>query len=178
MYWAVVVTAERYGEERRYLRDAFDLSGLPGPRPAPGDGVVLVAAGPPPVVFGLARVRRPERGDDTGAPLAYTRRLFDPPLPAGELAVPGPGVHTIDPDAYTAVAARAGAAPGHREWLVGLHMPIEAGTAAEAVRAFWSYARQLGPAQLPTFVSPVGDELAMRAYVLGEPANLDPEEDG
>ena len=56
-------------------------------------------------------------------------------------------------------------------------MPIEASTPAEAVRAFWTYAAELGPRELPTFVAPVGDELAMQAYVLGEPTNLDPEED-
>ena len=36
---------------------------------------------------------------------------------------------------------------------------------------------ELGPRELPTFVSPAGDELAMQAFVLGEEANLDPEED-
>ena len=36
---------------------------------------------------------------------------------------------------------------------------------------------ELGPAELPTFVWPSGDELAMQAFVLGEEANQDPEED-
>jgi hypothetical protein len=45
------------------------------------------------------------------------------------------------------------------------------------VRQFWSYVLELGPAELPTFVSPSGDELAMQAFVLGEQANQDPEED-
>ena len=44
------------------------------------------------------------------------------------------------------------------------------------MRQFWSYVMELGPAELPTFVSPYGDELAMQAFVLGEQANLDPEE--
>jgi hypothetical protein len=64
-----------------------------------------------------------------------------------------------------------------REWLVGLYLPIEAASQADAVRAFWTYALQLGPRELPAFVSPLGDELSMQAYVLGELANLDPEED-
>jgi hypothetical protein len=54
---------------------------------------------------------------------------------------------------------------------------VEAPTPAEAVRQFWSYVLELGPAELPAFVSPYGDELAMQAFVLGEEANLDPEED-
>jgi hypothetical protein len=64
-----------------------------------------------------------------------------------------------------------------RTWLVSLDLPIEAPTAAEAVRQFWSYLRELGPEELPTFVSPTDDELAMQALVAGEPVNLDPEED-
>jgi len=31
--------------------------------------------------------------------------------------------------------------------------------------------------ELPAFVWPYGDELAMQAFVLGEETNLDPEED-
>jgi hypothetical protein len=60
---------------------------------------------------------------------------------------------------------------------VSLDLPIEASTPAEAVRLFWSYVMELGPRELPTFVSPAGDELAMQAFVLGEEANQDPEED-
>jgi hypothetical protein len=63
------------------------------------------------------------------------------------------------------------------DWLVSVALPIEASTPAEAVRAFWTYVRQLGPTQLPAFVSPSGDELAMQAYLVGEPTNLDPEDD-
>lgn len=64
-----------------------------------------------------------------------------------------------------------------RDWLVGVYLPIEAGSPAEAVRAFWGYVRELGPAELPVFISPAGDELAMRAYLMDEPVNLDPEPD-
>ena len=37
--------------------------------------------------------------------------------------------------------------------------------------------QQLGPRELPAFVSPLGDELSMQSYVLGDLANQDPEED-
>jgi hypothetical protein len=67
--------------------------------------------------------------------------------------------------------------PALPSWLVSVDLPIEADSPAEAVAQFWNYVRELGPGQLPTFVSPYGDELAMQAYVLDEPVNLDPEED-
>ncbi len=74
-------------------------------------------------------------------------------------------------------AVPPGSGPARREWLVALYLPIEAGSAGEAVGAFWEYVRDLGPAELPAFVSPVDDELAMRPYLLGEEVNLDPEEE-
>ncbi len=64
-----------------------------------------------------------------------------------------------------------------KPWLVSVAMPIEAATPADAVRQFWSYVHELGPAELPTYVWPSGDELAMQAFVLGEVANQDPEEE-
>jgi len=62
-------------------------------------------------------------------------------------------------------------------WLVSLDLPIEAATPTEAVDQFWNYVRELGPDELPTFVSPAGDELSMQAMLGGEPVNLDPEEE-
>jgi hypothetical protein len=62
-------------------------------------------------------------------------------------------------------------------WQVTVSLPIEAESPAQAVADFWSYVRELGAGELPAYVSPAGDELAMRAYLHGEPANLDPEED-
>ena len=70
---------------------------------------------------------------------------------------------------------RPGAPPAR--WLVSLALPIEASSAVEAVREFWSYVTSLGPEELPAFVSPAADELAMRAYVMDREAALDPEED-
>ncbi len=67
---------------------------------------------------------------------------------------------------------------GRTPWLVTVAMPIEAGTPADAVREFWRYVDALGPAELPAFVWPVGDELSMQAYLAGSVTNLDPEEDG
>ena len=64
-----------------------------------------------------------------------------------------------------------------RTWFVSVDLPIEADSPAEAVRQFWDYVAQLGPGELPAFVWPSGDELSMQAYVHGEVANLDPEED-
>lgn len=61
-------------------------------------------------------------------------------------------------------------------WLVSVDLPIEAASPAEAVARFWVYVRELGPDQLPAFVSPTGDELAMQVYVAGEQHDLDPEE--
>jgi hypothetical protein len=64
-----------------------------------------------------------------------------------------------------------------RTWFVSVDLPIEADSPADAVRQFWDYVAQLGPGELPAFVWPSGDELSMQAFVRGEVANLDPEED-
>jgi hypothetical protein len=90
-------------------------------------------------------------------------------------------VHPLDAATYEAWAGKVGAelrvdATKHT-WLVSVDLPIEAVSPAEAVRAFWSYVYELGPRELPAFVAPSDDELAMQAYVLGAEANLDPEED-
>lgn len=161
-HWAVIVPAERYAQERLLRNAAVRID---APEPAePGDRVALIAATVPPVVFGLGVAR----GDGW---IRYTRRLFDRPLPADGLAAgPLPG------EAYAALAAQAGAAQPVRAWLVGVDLPVEAESPAEAVRQYWSYLRELGPGELPAFVAPVGDELAMQAYLLGEQTNLDPEE--
>ena len=62
-------------------------------------------------------------------------------------------------------------------WLVSITLPIEAASPVEAVREFWAYVDSLGPGELPAFVSPAADELAMRAYVMDREAALDPEDD-
>ncbi len=45
------------------------------------------------------------------------------------------------------------------------------------MQLFWRYVQQLGPKELPTYVSPIEDELAMTAFLLDEEVNLDPEEE-
>jgi hypothetical protein len=196
-HWLVVVPRERHVAERLYHHDALELPAEHGGDLADGDEVV-VAAGEPPVIFGLGRVEGRAHGeeqdpDDPAAPepaeeepdlvsVRYTHRLLDDPV-----ALNGTGHGTVgrprrlDDAEFAVLTARIGAehsvtAP-RRSWLVGVDLPVEASSPAEAVRLFWSYVRELGPRELPTFVSPSGDELAMQAYVLGREANLDPEEE-
>jgi hypothetical protein len=202
--WAIVVTAERYAAERLYAHDALDLTGLvdevdAGPRP--GDPVALVAAGSStapdsPVLFGLGRVRDLRRGphadpddpeaepvDDAHLVVEYTHRLLDEPVDVADLLPPAvhPCLLALDEESHARVVDRVAAAArvdaDKSDWLVSVALPIEAASPAEAVRVFWSYVDQLGPRELPAYVSPARDELSMRAFVLGEPANLDPEED-
>jgi len=157
---AVVVSAQRYAQERLVGNAELRLPGVPA-----GEYVVLVAATDPPVVFGLGRSVRVDT-------VRYTRRLFDAPLPAPGLA-DGP----VSPEVFAAVAAQAGPAAPVRTWLVGVDLPVEAESPAEAVRRYWTYLRDLGPTELPAYVAPLDDELAMQAYVMGQEAALDPEED-
>src|SRR5437763_13814530 len=106
-YWTVVVPAERYAQER--LVGNVSLAAVPGP--APGDQVALVAGVEPPVVFGLGTVGRDGR-------VHYTRRLFDAPLPADDLAT-GP----LPPDVFAAPAAQAGPDGPVRPWVGGADLP-------------------------------------------------------
>ncbi|HLU45145.1 MAG TPA: hypothetical protein VKZ67_09035 [Natronosporangium sp.] len=62
-------------------------------------------------------------------------------------------------------------------WLVSVDLPIEAASPAEAVAQFWSYLQELGPSQLPTFVAPTENELALQAYLGDQPHEMDPEEE-
>jgi hypothetical protein len=134
---------------------------------APGDRVALVAAVEPPVVFGLGTVARDGR-------IRYARRLFDAPLPAPVLHA---DVCEVAAEVFAGLEAKAGPVGRVRVWLVGVDLPVEADTPAEAVRRYWSYVRDLGPTELPAYVAPAEDELAMQAYLLGAEAPLDPEED-
>jgi hypothetical protein len=157
---AVVVSADRYDQERQVGNAELSAPGV-----GAGDQVVLIAATSPPVVFGLGRGVR-------AGWVRYIRRLFDAPLPAEGL-VEGP----LPPEVFAELLGKAGPVTANRSWLVGVDLPVEADSPAEAVRRYWSYLHELGPAELPAFVAPVGDELAMQAYLLGEQAPLDPEED-
>lgn len=186
--WAVLLPAERYEAERLVHHDVLELTGLPGAaRPRPGDRVAVLVEEPLRLVA-LGRVTRAGAGgrEDPDDPqsdavagalvVTYTRRALDEPVPVDGPAPDGP-VAALDPAHWRALADRLGPPPARRTWLVSLDLPIEAATRAEAVRIFWSYVQELGPRELPAFVSPAGDELAMQAFVLGVEANQDPEED-
>ncbi|HEV8571409.1 MAG TPA: hypothetical protein VGQ92_30650 [Actinoplanes sp.] len=141
--------------------------------PVSGDDVLLIAGGDLPRAVALGSVKEVHDGELL---VSYRRRAFDAPVPADELKLEA-DVTAVDAEAFQRLAARLGGDRDRLTWLVSLDLPIEATSPAEAVRQFWSYVLELGPAELPTFVSPSGNELAMQAFVLGEEVNLDPEED-
>ncbi|MFK3985458.1 hypothetical protein ACI2K4_34430 [Micromonospora sp. NPDC050397] len=185
--WAVVITDERYEAERLFHHETLELTGLDGRhRPATGDPVLVVRDGDVPLLVAVGRIGPYELDRDPDDPLAgngfgglvvtYARRIFDSPVEADQLDLDGP-LTPVDPATYRALADRIGPTPDRSTWLVSLDLPIEAASPAEAVQIFWSYVRELGPRELPTFVSPAGNELAMQAFVLGVEANQDPEED-
>jgi hypothetical protein len=165
-HWAVVVPAEQYAHERLYAGETVEVGVAD---PLPGDEIVLVAAVQPPVIFGLGRVL-------AAGCVKYTYRMLDEPLAANGLDRGG----ALDETDFAALIDRIGTRhrvdADKRAWLVSLDLPIEASSPAEAVRAFWSYVRELGPSELPAFVSPAGNESAMQAFVLGTESNQDPEE--
>jgi hypothetical protein len=171
--WAVFIPADRWATERLFHHDTLTVASSPAAQPAPDDEVLLVAGGDRPLLVALGTVAKEGGGELV---IAYTRRAFDEPVPAGELAPAGP-VTAIDVEVFRRLAGRLGTDRDRRTWLVSVDLPIEAASPAEAVRQFWSYVQELGPAELPAFVSPSGNELAMQAFVLGEEASLDPEED-
>jgi hypothetical protein len=182
--WVVAVGGDRFQGERLYQADAVEVAVPAEAGLLPGDRVVLTAedAGTA-VVFGLGRVARAVRGGV--AEVAYTHRLVDRPVVAAEAGLAVPAAGAAAPVGAAEMARLAAAAgPGavgrvvpKREWMVSLDLPIEADSPAEAVRIFWSYVRSLGPGELPAFVWPRGDELAMRPYVLGVEHEMDPEEE-
>jgi hypothetical protein len=162
-YRSVVLTAEQFSHERLYAE-----SSVSAPDVSAGDDVLLVAAIEPPVAFGVGHAV-------AAGSVTYVLKSIDDPVPVDAALLTG---DEVDAATFSAVAERLRPAPtAERVWMVSLDLPIEAPTSAEAVRRFWSYVRELGPVELPTYVSPAGDELAMRAFVLGEEVNQDPEEE-
>ncbi len=168
-HWAVIIPADRYATERLFSHDTLTVPGAVPGSAVPDDDVLVVADG---AVVALGRIR----ADADPFVVAYTRRSFDEPAPADGLTLDATWT-PVEPEVYARLAARLRPAVDRQTWLVSLDLPIEAETPAEAVRQFWSYVQELGPGELPTFVSPSGDELAMQAFVLGAEANQDPEED-
>jgi hypothetical protein len=184
--WAVVIPDQRYEAERLFHHDTLEVTGLDGAaRPAFGAPVLVVTDGEQPFVVALGRIGAAGGGVEGGETRAgepeplvvhYTCRAFDDPVPAPSLMLSAT-VNPVDVATYRALAGQLAPTGDRRTWLVSLDLPIEAPTAAEAVRLFWSYVRELGPRELPAFVYPSGDELAMQAFVLGAESNQDPEED-
>jgi len=172
--WAVIIPADQWATERLFHHDTLTVTAGAG-EVGPDDDVLLVAGGG---VVAVARAAKIEGGELV---LTYLRRSFDDPAPADALRLSaGTSAVPVDRELFRAVAARVSGEPAlaqRKTWLVSVAMPIEAGTPAEAVRQFWSNVQELGPAELPAYVWPSGDELAMQAFVLGEEANQDPEED-
>jgi hypothetical protein len=165
MRWSVLIPSEQWATERLFQQDVVVVKGGPA-GVSPGDEVLLVADEH---VVALGRV---EKAGEYLA-LAYLRRAFDEPIPAGELAVGG----EVPDAAFQLFTERLGRPLPKRNWLVSVALPIEASGPGEAVRQFWSHVSELGPRELPTYVWPSGDELAMQAFVLGAEANQDPEEE-
>ncbi|MDW3845738.1 hypothetical protein NMK34_03870 [Micromonospora sp. BRA006-A] len=186
--WAVLLPAERFEAERLVHHDLLELTGLSeAARPRPGDRVAVLVDEPLRLVaLGRVAPASSETAEDPDDPqsdavagplvVTYTRRVLDEPVPVDGPAPDGP-VAALDPARWRSLADRLGPPPARSTWLVSLDLPIEAASRAEAVRIFWSYVQELGPRELPAFVSPYGDELAMQAFVLGVEANQDPEED-
>jgi hypothetical protein len=164
-HWAVIIPADLWATERLFQHDTLTTA-VPGADP--GDEVLLVA-GEEPQAVATGRVTAPGE-------ITYTRRAFDQPVPADDLKLTD-DVTALDAELFERVAARLAAPADRKPWLVSVAMPIEADSPAEAVRQFWTYVAELGPAELPAFVWPSGDELAMQAFVLGVEANQDPEEE-
>ncbi|HEY7223494.1 MAG TPA: hypothetical protein VH561_07790 [Micromonosporaceae bacterium] len=184
-HWVGIVSAEQFANERLYAHDVIGVPVGSGAAAVPGDRVALLTTDggdAAPVLFGDGIVRGAPR---VGTVLVeYRQRRFDdpPPVPADLVPASGSvGLHPLPQRRYSRLAALAGAAPqsgvGRSVWFVSVALPIEAASRAEAVREFWTYLDKLGPRQLPAYVWPLGDELAMQAFVLGAVTNLDPEQD-
>lgn len=180
--WAGVVSEEQFAAERLYARDVIAVDpGDAGPAET-GDAVALIASGDPSVLFGLGQV---VGASESGQVLVgYRTRMLDEPPPVPAEVIPDPTRLGLKPLPTATYATLASALTGvglkgadRTEWFVSVALPIEAATRAEAVREFWTYVEKLGPRELPAYVWPRGDELAMQAFVLGAVTNLDPEED-
>lgn len=163
-HWLIVVDDAEY---QRQLMYASDTVALPNDAPADGDTVLLAAGG---ALFGAGMV--------ADGKVVYTHRVLDEPTAIDTGAV---GSVPLDVETYARLWALmpsewAVTSPV-RDYLVSVTIPVEASSPAEAARLYWSYVAELGPAELPAFVAPYGDELDMRAYVLGAVHEMDPEEE-
>ncbi|MCI0688839.1 MAG: hypothetical protein L0Y54_16635, partial [Sporichthyaceae bacterium] len=100
-YWAAVVSDEQFAMERLYARDviAFD-PGEGGPATI-GDLVVLIAAGDPPLLFGIGPVTGASESGDVLVEYR-ARMLDDPPLAAADAMSDAiqPGLSPLPAAAY------------------------------------------------------------------------------
>jgi hypothetical protein len=196
-HWIGLVSAEQFATERLYARDQVELPVADRSAAVEvGDRVVLVAAAAPAarpptprLLFGHGVVRPPaDRSGVARGPgpvvVEYQDRRFDDPSPLPSDVLPeatNAGLFPLPAGQFarlaTLVTAPADAGDGRSTWFVSVALPIEAATRAEAVREFWAYVEKLGPRELPAYVWPRDDELAMQAFVLGAVTNLDPEQD-
>jgi hypothetical protein len=169
--WAVTIPADQWSTERLFHNESVTIAGAAA-AVSPDEEVLLVTDGH------VVALTRAVKTDGADLVLAYLRRAFDAPIPAAELATDA-GIVEVEPGEFRRLAGALGGVPTRTlpTWLVSVALPIEATTPAAAVRQFWSHVRELGPVELPTYVWPYGDELAMQAFVLGEEVNQDPEED-
>ncbi|GLY03319.1 MULTISPECIES: hypothetical protein [Actinoplanes] len=167
--WSVILPDEQWATERLFQHEVVTVAGGPVAASA-GDEVLILAEDH---VVALARVEKTDGGDLV---LGYQRRAFDSPVPAEGLIADSP-VAAVDVEIFQRLAARVAGPADKKNWLVSVAMPIEASNPAEAVRQFWSHVLELGPSELPAYVWPSGDELAMQAFVLGAERNQDPEEE-
>jgi hypothetical protein len=186
-HWAAVVDALQFATERLYAHETVVVP-APVVMPTADDPVLLLVAGDPPLLFGLGKIISWHGPSGSFAAdssphglvtVVYTHRLLDEPTPA-DLHAPTPALYPLTSDEYAQLAAPAPASTrvdaDRAEWFVSVTLPIEAATRAEAVREFWSHVEKLGPQELPAYVWPRGDELAMQAFVLGAPTLDDPED--
>ena len=171
--WAVLLPAGRYDAERLVHHDALELT-LPAGAPAlrPGDPVAVLADEPPRLVA-LGRVTPPRRADVAGdVHPAVVRHAGAGRIGGGHRAGQRPRPGHLP---RAGRPARPAAATPH---LAGQPRPADRGrVAGRGGPALLVVRAGAGSGELPAFVSPSGDELAMQAFVLGVEANQDPEED-
>jgi hypothetical protein len=178
-YWLLVLDEDAYAEQQAYdFESVTPTAEIPA---GASDGDEVALAGPE-GVFAVGAI--------TGKAVTYRRRKVElaevgsaesastaSETPEGESSEATEGWGELTPSEWDDLG-RSLPSPRHdrTDWLVSLSIPVEAADRAEAVRKFWSYARSLGPAELPTFVAPYGREIDGQAFLLGAEHEQDPEE--
>lgn len=163
-YWLLVLNEDAFTEQQAWEADSIQPA---AGRPAEAsDGDEVAVAGPD-GIFAL--------GEIAGDAVAYRRRLDSVTEVDGESAG-DTGWRGLEPKAWESLVRDVPVSERRSDWLVSLSIPVEAADRAEAVRRFWSYARSLGPTELPTFVAPYGREIDGTSFLLGTEHEQDPED--